>query len=119
MKDLDLCTLYRPRSYDQLKRKVSKLVEGMTWFKNVQIYDKFRNRWKSSVNYKHDRGGGRRMGRDRCLDRTSTDTKSPVNEKEIVTAMFVPASPKSLLLKNIMKAEEDISPDMDWNIKIV
>ena len=47
--------LYRARTFDQLKRKVSKMVEGRTWFRGVEIYDMFRNDWKSNITFKQQR----------------------------------------------------------------
>ena len=62
IKYIPLYTVYRARAYDHLKRKVSKMVEGMTWFRKVEVYDKFHNGWKSHINYKHERGRSRGRG---------------------------------------------------------
>ena len=96
--------LYRPRSYDQLKRKISKMTEGMTWFKRGDTYDKFKNDWKAKMKTK-----GMIRGKKRDQD----------ERKEIICAMFVPPSAGSLLMKKIEEAEEDIKNLMDWDIKIV
>ena len=94
--------LYRARSYDNLKRKVSKMVEHMTWFKGIETYDVFRNGWKQKI---------------RTRNKKIHNEKEC--EKEVVAAMFIPPSFDSLLLKNIQEEEERMANDMDWKIKII
>ena len=98
--DIRYRPLYRARTYDQLKRKVSKMVEGMTWFREVEVYDKFRNGWKSHINYRQERGRRNRGGF------SSEKSTNKADMRDIVSAMFVPASRQSLLLKYIMDAEK-------------
>ena len=110
--DIKFRPLYRARSYDQTKRKLSKMVEGMTWYKGIETYDKFRNDWKKKVTYRMNRGGFRH--------RMNNDHKYKVSErKDIECAMFVPPSEGSLLLKYVEDAESKLDDRMEWGVKLV
>ena len=97
--------LYRARSFDYVKRKVSKMVEPMTWFRGGQIYDTFKNGWKAKINKKRNQ-----------ISQTKYDHSS---EKEIAATMFIPQSRSSLLIKYIEEEEKKIESDMDWRIKLI
>ena len=113
-KDARYRPLYRPRSYDQLKRKICKLVGGKTWFKGNEIYDQYKNEWKSKIAYRH-----LRRGVSSNVKGNSQNVEHNQSNKEILTTLFVPASKNSLLLKSIMEAENSLAPEMDWRVKIV
>ena len=103
--------LYRPRSFQQLIRKVTKMTECMTWFRGGTSLDKYRNDWKFKLNLKR---GRKRLSRGHgCRE------KRRGNIKDTVCAMFVPPSNDSILLKNIESAEADLESLMDWNVKVV
>ena len=95
--------LYRARCFDQLRRDIAKRVEGSTWYKGIEVYDKFRNEWKSDVKYCRERPIGREKE----------------TEKEVICAVFIPPSENSLLLKKIEEVELEISDRMDFRVKLV
>ena len=90
--------LYRARKFDHIKRKVSKMVEHMTWFRGIETYDRFRNSWKlklksrSGLHYKK----GEFREKVEC---------PPEEEREIVASMFVLLSVESRLMKYIEEEE--------------
>ena len=71
--------LYRARCFDQLRRDIAKRVEGSTWYKGIEVHDKFRNEWKSDVKYCRERPIGREKE----------------TEKKVICAMFIPPSENS------------------------
>ena len=102
--------LYRARSFDHLRREVCKRIEPKVWFKGIEVYDEFKNGWKSSL--KPRRGWINNF----------KNKKAPNNEhseKEILTAMFVPPSKDSLLIKYIEEEEEKMVGDMQWRVKLI
>ena len=102
--------LYRARSFDHLKREICKRVEPEIWFKGLEVYDKFKNGWKSHLK----RRGGLINNR-----REKNSPSNVVGEKEVLTAMFIPPSKDSLLLKFIEEEEEKMSGDMEWRVKLI
>ena len=91
----------------------------MTWFRNVETYDIYRNDWKKKIMFKQERGNFHRKRHVNSRGRKVGKISYPRCEKEITAAMFVPASKHSLLFKYIMEAEEKLGPDMDWGVKLV
>ena len=111
--DIKFRPLYRSRDHDQLKRKISKMVEGMTWYSGVETYDRFKNDWKKKILYKRNRGGRK------CKITASQRDVSGEGGKDIVCAMFVPPSEDATLFKCIEEAELKLTDMMDWRIKLV
>ena len=94
--DIRFKPLYRARCFDQLRRDIAKKVEGSTWYKGIEVYDKFRNDWKSSIKYH-----GMRMDRKRSCKNKSRLLGGGIMKKEdneVKCAMFIPPSENSLLL---------------------
>ena len=108
--DIRYRPLYRARSFDHLKREICKRVEPEIWFKGLEVYDKFKNGWKSHLK----RRGGLINNR-----REKNSPSNVVGEKEVLTAMFIPPSKDSLLLKFIEEEEEKMSGDMEWRVKLI
>ena len=81
----------------------------MIWFKGFDVYDSYRNVWKSCIepkkgwNHKYKKGSGVRNN----------------NKKEVIATMFIPPSKGSLLFNLVKEEEEKIADDMDWNIKLM
>ena len=105
--------LYRPRTYEQIIRHVTKMTEGMTWYKSGGSYDKYKNEWKAKLN---STGGKKKRWRK---DQHKLYCERKKSSKDVICAMFVPPSVDSLLLRNIEAAEADLESKMDWNIKII
>ena len=106
--------LYRPRTYEQIIRQVTKMTEGTTWYKNVNSYDKYKNEWKAELNLNEGKKKRWRKKRQKIYAE-----KKIKNNKDVICAMFVPPSVNSLLLRSIEAAEADLESKMDWNIKII
>ena len=95
--DTKFMPLYRPRSFDKLRRKLNKCVEGMTWFKNLELYDNYRNEWEKRSNVRRQRTARSN------IQNGAGDT---------ICAMFVPQSKNGLLMKKIEEAEFNLKGDL-------
>jgi len=104
--------LYRARCYDYFNRTIAKMVDHMTWYKGVKVYDLFRNEWKFKL------ASGKRCGK-RGKSRSNKNFQMNENDKEIAATMFVPASRKSLLLKYMEEEEDKLVGEMSWKIKLI
>ena len=102
VEDKKYMPIYRKKSFDQERRKISKMVESMTWFKCLELTDPYRNGWKAAIRNKQK---GPRM--------------KVAREKETVCAMFIPPSHGSELQRNILFVKGKLEGDMDWKVKLI
>ena len=113
--------LYRARNFDHVKRKVSKMVEVMTWYKGIENYDRFRNGWKKRMRNmdgkKLERKKDKPTRNKKVFHRVEGGRDS--EKKDIVCAMFVPPSLNSKLLYEVEEAEREIDDKMDWSVKLI
>ena len=106
--------LYRARSFDYLNRTVAKMVDCMTWYKGMKVYDLFRNDWKRNLSSVNVGGKGRKW-----KNKVNIKQQMAEKNKEIVATMFVPPSNKSLLFDYLVEEEDKLAGEMRWRIKLI
>ena len=106
--------LYRARSFDYLNRTVAKMVDCMTWYKGMKVYDLFRNDWKRNLSSVKVGGKGRKW-----KNKVNIKQQMAEKNKEIVATMFVPPSNKSLLFDYLVEEEDKLAGEMRWRIKLI
>ena len=100
--DIKYMPLYRNRSFQQIARKMNKCVAGMTWYKDLNLYDPFRKEWKNMLSSRKQITSGP-LGRNR----------------ETVAVMFVPPSNGSQLINKVEAVENELRKSLSWNVKVM
>ena len=130
--DSKFLPLYRPNNFRKTERIMLKYIQPMIWNQNESLKDPFRNLWKNRIKRRpktllklgQNGGSGNKdklMGKKfKCNMNNVTNYVSDTGIKRRITStVFVPASNNSLLLKRVIKANEECRMDMNWDMKIV
>ena len=86
--------LNRERKFQGVKRIILKNFDGRTWYKDLNLGDKYHKLWKKNL-YNYGPGKNRRLVHE-------TDTR------DIVCTMFIPSSTNSKLTEKIISVEEKL-----------
>ena len=109
--------LYRARSYRTAERLLQKYVEDMTWYKDKNLGDLYKNEWKRKIvtKEKHYWRSMKKSSKHGGNDQLRNSGR----DKEVTTTFFTPPSNESKLLDMILEAEEDLTKDSPWRVKVV
>ena len=125
--------LYRARTFMNIQRKLSKCVEGMTWFRGLNFTDIYRKEWKKKLHAKKSsekQSTGKPVYHsDKILSENAKQSAGkPVyypegagtnGARDIVCAMFVPPSQNLDLFERIVNIERDLADKTEWSVKIL
>ena len=104
VEDPKFLPLYRERKFQGVKRIILKYVEGRTWYKDLNLGDKYHKTWKRKL-YNYGLGKNRRLVHEK-------DTR------DTVCTMFVPPSIDSKLTEKIISVEEKLKDKFEWKVKV-
>ena len=114
--------LYRPPDFRSAERIMNKYISGVTWFKRMDLGDKFRQNWKKrittkdSMKLKPKKAWVNVKGN---VKRDTTGQKHLLTRNEVTSALFVPPTEGGRLTELLNEEEESLGPEIGWNIKIV
>ena len=97
--------LYRERIFDQPARKILKYITPLVWYTGENLKDPYRHQWKKKIKRSFNRKEREEKKRRDLKRRPDGELKS---RKRTTTAIFVPSTNKSLLMKMISKKEEKL-----------
>ena len=97
--------LNRERKFQGVKRIILKNFDGRTWYKDLNLGDKYHKLWKKKL-YNYGPGKNRRLVHE-------TDTR------DTVCTMFVPPSIDSKLTEKIISVEEKLKDKFEWKVKVL
>ena len=89
-----------------------KNVEGLIWYKKLDLKDDYRQNWKLRIKRKVMRNSPRKQI-------MKLKHKNPNNFVETTTAVFVPPSEGGKLSKQITELEDNHTNETGWRMKIV
>ena len=113
--------VHRSRDFNREERILIKYVEIMTWYKNENISDPYRQGWRRNVRYRTDgqMGVSNRDGFSVSPRARGLKPKDDRNRQEVTTTLFVPQSADSLLYKLILEKEQQLRGKFNWCVKIL
>ena len=108
--------LYRRRSFDKNMRIMLKHTNPFTWYKDINLKDPFRSKWKAKIIRKKERGSIRKRGK-RCRTKKNGGFL-PTDNATTTTSIFIPWTPGGKLLDRIDESEQRLSFTCDWRVKL-
>ena len=101
--------LHRSRTYDQHQRKLLKYVNSATWYTDLRLGDKYKDKWKGWIVRKENRA-------------TKTDctrTQAKKHRVPTTTTLFVPKTRGSKLLDMVIDSQSGLDSKVGWKMKIL